>query len=100
LLTELLVETLGWYGSDPLVKVSLLRSNFDREVENIRRNGIIESTQDIKRQMLRTKHQYSIQKPQKSTQRLEKEIISDNKPLRGGNLLLPHLNVQVQDDSK
>jgi hypothetical protein len=36
----------------------------------------------------------------KSTQRLEKEIISDNKPLRGGNLLLPHLNVQVQDDSK
>jgi hypothetical protein len=36
----------------------------------------------------------------KSTQRLETEIISDNKPLRGGNLLLPHLNVQVQDDSK
>jgi hypothetical protein len=36
----------------------------------------------------------------KSTQRLEKEIISYNKPLRGGNLLLPHLNVQVQDDSK
>jgi hypothetical protein len=33
-------------------------------------------------------------------QRLEKEIISDNNPLRGGNLLLPHLNVQVQDDSK
>jgi hypothetical protein len=31
---------------------------------------------------------------------LEKKIISDNKPLRGGNLLLPHLNVQVQDDSK
>jgi hypothetical protein len=50
--------------------------------------------------VLRTKHQYSIEKPQKSTQRLEKEIISDNKPLRGGNLLLPHLNVQVQDDSK
>jgi len=50
--------------------------------------------------MLRTKHQYSIEKPQESTQRLEKEIISDNKPLRGGNLLLPHLNVQVQDDSK
>jgi hypothetical protein len=50
--------------------------------------------------MLRTKYQYSIEKPQKSTQCLEKEIISDNKPLRGGNLLLPHLNVQVQDDSK
>jgi hypothetical protein len=36
----------------------------------------------------------------KSTQRLEKEIILDNRPLRGGNLLLPHLNVQVQDVSK
>jgi hypothetical protein len=36
----------------------------------------------------------------KSTQHLEKEIISDNKPLQGENLLLPHLNVQVQDDSK
>jgi hypothetical protein len=34
------------------------------------------------------------------SQRLEKEIISDNKPLQGGNLLLPHINVQVQDDSK
>jgi hypothetical protein len=50
--------------------------------------------------MLRTKYQYSIEKPQKSTKHLEKEIISDNKPLQGGNLLLPHLNVQVQDDSK
>jgi hypothetical protein len=50
--------------------------------------------------LLRTKYQYSIEKPRKSTQRLEKEIISDNKPLQGGNLLLPHLNVQVQDDSK
>ena len=36
----------------------------------------------------------------KSTQRLETKIISDNEPLRGGNLLLPHINVQVQDDSK
>jgi hypothetical protein len=51
--------------------------------------------------MLRTKYQYSIEKPQKKYSTcLEKEIISDNKPLRGGNLLLPHLNVQVQDDSK
>jgi hypothetical protein len=48
--------------------------------------------------MLRTKYQYK--NLIKSTQRLEKEIISDNKPLRGGNLFLPHLNVQVQDDSK
>jgi hypothetical protein len=50
--------------------------------------------------VLRTKYQYSIEKPQKSTQRLEKEIISDNKSLQGGNLLLPHLNVQAQYDSK
>jgi hypothetical protein len=48
--------------------------------------------------MLRTKYQYSIEKPQKKYS--TKEIISDNKPLRGGNLLLPHLNVQVPDDSK
>jgi hypothetical protein len=52
-------------------------------------------------ELLRTKYQYSIEKPQKkSTKCLEKEIISNNKPLRGGKLLLPHLNVQVQDDSK
>jgi hypothetical protein len=57
--------------------------------------------------MLGTKYQYSIEKPHdivskvlNRTQCIEKEIISDNKPLRGGNLLLPHLNVQVQDDSK
>jgi hypothetical protein len=51
--------------------------------------------------LLRTKHQYSIEKPQeKYSNALKKEIISDNKPLQGGNLLLPHLNVQVQDDSK
>ena len=50
--------------------------------------------------MLKTKYQYSIENPEKSTQSLEKEIISDNKLLRGGNLLLPHLNVLVQDDSK
>jgi hypothetical protein len=58
------------------------------------------SDEAILKAMLRTKYQYSIENPQKSIQRLEKETISDNKPLRGGNLLLPHLNVQVQDDSK
>jgi hypothetical protein len=31
-----------------------------------------------------------------STQHLEKEIISDNNPLLGGNLLLSHMNVQVR----
>jgi hypothetical protein len=35
-----------------------------------------------------------------SSQRLEREIIPDNKPLRGGNLLIHHISVQVQDDSK
>jgi hypothetical protein len=50
--------------------------------------------------LLRNKYQYSIENLRISTQRLEKEIISDNKPLRGGNLLLPHINVQVQDYSK
>ena len=50
--------------------------------------------------MLRTKYQYSIEKPQKKYSTPWKEIILDNKPLRGGNLLLSHLNVQVQDDSK
>jgi hypothetical protein len=50
--------------------------------------------------MLRTKYQYSIENIRKSNQHLEKEIISNNNPLQGGNLLLPHLNVQVQDDSK
>ena len=50
--------------------------------------------------VLRTKYHYSIENLRISTQRLEKEIISDNKPLRGSNLLLPHINVQVQYDSK
>jgi hypothetical protein len=61
----------------------------------------IEFEKNVIEELLRTKYQYSIEKPhKKSTKCLEKEIISNNKPLRGGNLLLPHLNVQVQDDSK
>lgn len=35
-----------------------------------------------------------------STQRLDKERISNNKPLRGGNLLIHHINLQIQDYSK
>jgi hypothetical protein len=47
LVSELLVETSGWYGPGLLVRVSWLRSNSDREVENLRRNGIAESTQEL-----------------------------------------------------
>jgi hypothetical protein len=49
LVSELLVETPGRYGSGLLVRVSWLRSNSDREVENLRRNGIAESTQELER---------------------------------------------------
>jgi hypothetical protein len=52
LVSDLLVETLGWYGSGLFVKVSGSRSNSDREVENLRRNGVAESTQEIKLQRL------------------------------------------------
>jgi hypothetical protein len=45
-----LVETQGWYGLGVLVRVSWSRSNYDNEVENLRRNGIAESTQDLDRQ--------------------------------------------------
>jgi hypothetical protein len=44
LVSELLVETPGWYGPDLLVRVSWLRSIYDLEVEKLRRNGIAEST--------------------------------------------------------
>jgi hypothetical protein len=50
LVSELLVETPGRYGPGLLVRVSWSRSNSDREVENLRRNGIAESTQEIERQ--------------------------------------------------
>jgi hypothetical protein len=48
LVSELLVETPGRYGSGLLVRVSWSRSNSDREVENLRRNGIAEATQETK----------------------------------------------------
>jgi hypothetical protein len=50
LVSELLVETPGRYGSGLLVRVSGSRSNSDHGVENIRRNGIVESTQEIEHQ--------------------------------------------------
>jgi hypothetical protein len=50
LVSELLVETPGQYGSGLLVRVSWLRSNYDLEVENLRRDGIAESTQELERQ--------------------------------------------------
>jgi hypothetical protein len=50
LVSELLVETPGRYGPGLLVRVSWSRSNSDREVENLRRNGIAESTQELDRQ--------------------------------------------------
>jgi hypothetical protein len=49
LVSELLVETLSLYGLGLLVRVSWLRSNSDHEVENLRRNGIAESTQELNR---------------------------------------------------
>jgi hypothetical protein len=47
LVSELLVETPGQYGPGLLVRVLGSRSNFDHEVEKIRRNDIIESMQEI-----------------------------------------------------
>jgi hypothetical protein len=50
LVSELLVETTGRYGSGLLVRVSWLRSNSDCEVENLKRNGVAEFTQELDRQ--------------------------------------------------
>jgi hypothetical protein len=50
LVSELLVETPSQYGSGQLVRVSWLKSNSDLEVENLRRDGIAESTQELERQ--------------------------------------------------
>jgi hypothetical protein len=51
LVSEILVETLGRYGSGLLVRVSWLRSNSNREVEKLRRNGIVKSMEEIKHQI-------------------------------------------------
>jgi hypothetical protein len=50
LVSELLVGTPGWYGPGLLVKVSGSRSNSDHGVENIKRNGVAESTWEIEHQ--------------------------------------------------
>jgi hypothetical protein len=47
LVSELLVETMGRYGMGLLVRVLWLRLNYELEVENIRRNGIAKSTQEL-----------------------------------------------------
>jgi hypothetical protein len=44
LISEFLFETPDWYGSALLVRGSWLRSTSDLEFENLRRNGIAEST--------------------------------------------------------
>jgi len=49
LVSEPLVETSGWYGPGLLVKVSWSRSNSDREIENIKRNGVAEATHETER---------------------------------------------------
>jgi hypothetical protein len=50
LVSNLLVETPGPYGPGLLVRVSWLRSNFDREVENLRRNGVAKYMQELDHQ--------------------------------------------------
>jgi hypothetical protein len=43
MVSDILVETPGQYGSGLLVRVSGSRLNSDCEVENLRRNGVAES---------------------------------------------------------
>jgi hypothetical protein len=52
MVSKLLVETPGRYGSGFLVRVSRSRSNSNRGVEKLRRNGIAESTHEIEHQRL------------------------------------------------
>jgi hypothetical protein len=47
LVSEDLIETPGRYGPGLFVRVSWLRLNSNREVENLRRNGVVESTQEL-----------------------------------------------------
>jgi hypothetical protein len=49
LASDLLIETLGRYGSGLLVKVSWLRSIYDREIMKLGRNGVAKSTQKLER---------------------------------------------------
>jgi hypothetical protein len=50
LVSELPIETSSRYGPGLLVILSWSRSNSDHEVENIKRNGIAESTQELAHQ--------------------------------------------------
>jgi hypothetical protein len=50
LVSELLVETPARYGLGLLVRVLGSVSNSNHEVENLRRNGVEKSTQEIERQ--------------------------------------------------
>jgi hypothetical protein len=50
MVSDLLVEAPVQYRVGLLVRVSGLRFNFDHGIENIRRNGIVESTYDLDRQ--------------------------------------------------
>jgi hypothetical protein len=43
MVSKLLVETSGWYGPGLLVRVSGSRSNSDRGLETLKRNGIAKS---------------------------------------------------------
>jgi hypothetical protein len=47
MVSELMVKTPGSYGLGMLVRVSGSRSNSDCGVENLRRNGIVESMKEI-----------------------------------------------------
>jgi hypothetical protein len=49
LVSDLLVETVGRYRLGLLVRVSRLRSNSDRKVEKLRRNGVAEYTHELYR---------------------------------------------------
>jgi hypothetical protein len=63
LVSELLVETPDRYGLGLLVRVLGSRSNSDREIENLRRNGIAESTQQLEHQRSFVKVRRSVTVP-------------------------------------
>ena len=80
--------------------LNVIENNLYRKCQGVLDGATKPQDLELWYHMLRTKYQYSIEKPQNKYSTPWKEIKSDNKPLWGGNLLLPHLNVQVQDDSK
>jgi len=46
LVSDILVETSGRYGPGLLVRASWSRFKSNREIENLRRNGVVEATQE------------------------------------------------------